>query len=150
MWNEKINIIAKEKNLYGEKLNYGATEKEIKEFEKESVVELNVELPKEYIQILSEINGFEYNGFIFYGIDETILDKIPNQHINGLIEYNKIWYENEWQTKYLFLGESNISWYVYDLSKKKYCELDNPLGSKIEEFNDIYHLLDKLLSDSLE
>ena len=48
---------------------------------------------------------------------ELKVDVQQNQSINGMIENNKIWYENEWQKKYLFLGESDISWYVYDLVK---------------------------------
>lgn len=106
-------------------------------------------LIEEYKNILKTVNGIEYNGFIFYGIDEIILNKKPNQKINGLIENNKIWYENEWQHKYIFFGESNISWYVYDLENNKYYELDNPSGREIEVFINIDNLLVKLLSDSL-
>ena len=49
------------------------------------------------------------NGFILYGADEPLLKKEPNQHVNGLIDCNKVWHENEWQKQYLFLGESSIS-----------------------------------------
>lgn len=148
MWQEKLNELEQEKKLYGEGINHGATDEEIKIFAKRIAVELNVILPEEYMQILETINGIEFNGFIFYGIDEKMLTEPPVQHINGLLECNKIWYENEWQKQYLFLGESNISWYVYDLSKKKYYELDNPSGNKSEEFSDIYYLLEKLLTDA--
>ncbi|MCM1180747.1 MAG: SMI1/KNR4 family protein [Clostridium sp.] len=148
MWQEKLNELEQEKKLYGEGINHGATDEKIKTFAKRIAVELNVILPEEYMQILETINGIEFNGFIFYGIDEKMLAEPPVQYINGLLECNKIWYENEWQKQYLFLGESNISWYVYDLSKKKYYELDNPSGNKSEEFSDIYCLLEKLLTDA--
>ena len=48
-----------------------------------------------------------------------------------------------------FLGESSISWYVYDLKTKKYYELDNPSGGAGEEFNDCESMLDKMFEDSL-
>ncbi len=85
-----------------------------------------------------------------YGIDEELLDTQPNQPINGMIEYNKIWYENEWQKQYLFLGESDISWFAYDLVKGQYCELDNPSGKETEAFDCAESLVEKILCDALE
>lgn len=149
MWKDKLQEIVQEKNLYGEKVNIGATEKEIQLFIKAIKNELNVNLPIEYLNILSYVNGIEFNGFILYGIDQNLLDKQQNQVINGLIEYNKIWYENEWQKQYIFLGESNISWYVYDIATCKYCELDNPSGRENEVFSSLEHLVEKLLNDAL-
>ena len=53
--------------------------------------------------------------------------------------------------KYIFLGESNISWYVYDLIEHKYCELDNSFGEEEEEvFSNLESMVEKLLSDALE
>lgn len=149
MWKDSLNKIIKEKEIYKEKVNGGATEEEIQLFKKRVTEELNVILPGEYINILKVVNGIEFNGFIFYGIDEVVLREIPNQKVNGLIENNKIWYENEWQHQYIFLGESNISWYVYNIDMKKYYELDNPSGRESKEFSSLENLLEKLLSDSL-
>ncbi|MBD5463517.1 MAG: SMI1/KNR4 family protein [Lachnospiraceae bacterium] len=145
----KIEKIIEEKGLYGEEVNAGGTEEEIEIFIKRSADELNVNLPDEYVSVLKEMNGIEFNGFIVYGIDESIIKGDWKQHINGLIECNKIWYENEWQKQYIFLGESNISWYVYDLEAAKYYELDNPSGRVDEEYSSFSALLEKILSDSL-
>ena len=84
-----------------------------------------------------------------HGIDQNLLSKHPNQSINGLIEYNKIWYENECQKKYIFIGESNISWYVYDFTECKYVELDNPSGRENEVFSSLEYMVEKILSDAL-
>ena len=149
MWKDKLQEIVQEKNLYGEKINAGASEEEIRLFLKAIKDELKVDLPNEYVKFLEVVNGIEFNGFILYGIDQRLLDAQQNQSINGLIEYNKIWYENEWQKQYIFLGESNISWYVYDLAEYKYCELDNPSGRKTEVFNGLVCLIEKILSDAL-
>ena len=48
------------------------------------------------------------------------------------------------------MGESHISWYVYDLISKKYCELDNPSGREIEIFDSVDSLVDRVLCDALE
>ena len=149
MWKEKLKKIIQEKAIYGEKVNDGALEKEINIFNKKVTEELNISLPNEYIKVLEIINGIEFNGFILYGIDEELLEKIPNQHINGLLKFNKIWYENEWQKQYIFLGESNISWYVYNFLTKKFYELDNPSGTVCEEFSGFEPMVEKLLNDAL-
>ncbi|KAA0944295.1 SMI1/KNR4 family protein [Sporosarcina sp. ANT_H38] len=149
MWNIKLEEIIEEKNLYGEQVNTGASEVELAKFMKNVKEELQKDLPSEYNNVLKAINGLEFNGFILYGIDEVLLEKKPNQHINGLISFNQIWYENEDQKKYLFLGESNISWYVYDTNKEQYIELDNPSGREMVEFKKFDEMLEKILSDSL-
>ncbi len=150
MWKEKLNEIAQEESFYGGQINQGITEKELEIFEGKAQTEFNGFFPTEYFKILKVVNGIECNGFILYGIDQDLVNSQYNQHINGLIENNKIWYENEWQKRYIFLGESNISWYVYDLSTLKYCELDNPSGSQIEIFEDIEAMVEKILTDALE
>ena len=149
MWKDKLQEIIQEKKIYGEKVNIGATEEEIGMFFKEVKAELNVDLPNDYANILELVNGLEFNGFILYGIDQSLLSKQPNQSINGLIEYNKIWYENEWQKKYIFIGESNISWYVYDIAECKYIELDNPSGRENEVFSSLEDMVEKMLNDAL-
>lgn len=149
MWKDKLQEIIQEKKIYGEKVNIGATEEEIGMFFKKVKAELNVDLPNDYANILELVNGLEFNGFILYGIDQILLSKQPNQSINGLIEYNKIWYENEWQKKYIFIGESNISWYVYDFAECKYAELDNPSGRENEVFSSLEDMVEKILSDAL-
>ncbi len=149
MWKDKLQEIVQEMNLFGEKINIGATVEEIQLFLKETKTELKVDLPDDYVKILEVVNGIEFNGFILYGIDQHLLDMQPNQTINGLIECNKIWYENEWQKNYIFLGDSDISWYVYDLIECRYCILDKPSGRKMEEFKSLECLVEKLLSDAL-
>lgn len=149
MWKDKLQEIIQEKKIYGEKVNIGATEEEIAILFKQAKFEIDVDLPNDYAKILRLVNGLEFNGSILYGIDQKLLSKQPNQSINGLIEYNKIWYENEWQKKYIFIGESNISWYVYDLGECKYFELDNPSGRENEVFFCLECMVEKLLSDAL-
>lgn len=149
MWKDKLQEIVQEKNLYGEKVNIGAIEEEIELFLKEIKAKFKVDLPNDYVKILEFVNGLEFNGFILYGIDQHLLSMQPNQRINGLIECNEIWYENEWQKKYIFIGESNISWYVYDLAECQYLELDNPSGRKNETFSSLECMVEKLLSDAL-
>ena len=149
MMREKLEEVIWEMEMYGEKANGGAGERELAEFNEKVAEELGINLPEEYIKLLRVINGIEFNGFIIYGIDEELLEKAPNQSISGLIGLNKIWYENEWQRQYVFLGESGMSWYVYGCIDEKYYELDNPSGTVCEEFSDLESMVEKMLTDAL-
>ena len=149
MWKENLGRIIQEEAKYSEELNSGISEEEAKLFIKEVQDEFNITLPEDYIKILKVVNGIEFNGFILYGVDEPLLQEVPKRYVNGLIDCNKVWYENEWQKQYLFLGESSMSWYVFDLKTKQYCELDNPSGDVCEKFNNLEQMLDKMLGDSL-
>lgn len=149
MWREHLEEIIQEEKKYGQEINSGISDEETALFIKEAEDKLSVTLPEEYIKVLRVVNGIEFNGVILYGADEPILKEAPKRQVNGLIDCNQVWYENEWQKQYLFLGEGSISWYVYDLKAKTYYELDNPSGEIGEEFSNFEQMLDKMLEDSL-
>ena len=134
MLNEIIDKINNEMKRYGENINDGAMDDEIEVFSNEVNKKLNIKLPQEYCIVLKLVNGLEFNGFIIYGIDEYLLKKDINQHINGFIDNNLICYDNEWLKQYIFFGESDISWYVYDISSKMYFEIDRPSEEKMVAF----------------
>lgn len=150
MWEEELQKIVTEKERYNEKINLGASNNEIVLFKAKALIELKNEVPEEFISFLKTINGIEFNGFIVYGIDSELLEAKPNQYINGFIDNNLVLYENEWLTDYLFVGESSISWYVYDIERGKYLELDNPSGSTMKEFSCFESMIEKILLDSLK
>ena len=119
MWKENIEKIRKRRGSYGRGLNEGASTGEITALREELKSQYNIELPQGYITFLKYVNGIETNGCIIYGIDEKLVTGTPKQPISGILEMNSIWYEDESQKAYLFLGEDNISWYVYELSTGK-------------------------------
>ena len=149
MWEEELHRIASEKAKYDEKVNMGASDIEIGLFKAKVLAELKNEVPEDYIGFLEVVNGIEFNGFIIYGVDSELLEMKPNQHINGFIDNNLVFYDNEWQKRYLFFGESSISWYVYDKEDKKYKELDRPSGGYIKEYESFYGMAEAILHNSL-
>lgn len=110
---------------------------------------LGTKPPQEFIDVLRYANGFEWNGFILYGVDQASFPVAPTHNVYGLIEQNEIWYEVESQKVYIFLGESNISWYVYEKATGRYIELDNPSGREMTVFSSCAEMIEKLLDDSL-
>lgn len=149
MWKEKLEKIEKEKRIYGEKINKGVDDATLENLRKELEHRFDVDLPQEYANVLKTVNGLEFNGYILYGVDEEFIEYEQNQAINGIIEINSIWYENENQRAYLFIGESNITWYAYMLNTHEYVVLDNPSGRVLKKYIILDEMVDHILEESL-
>lgn len=141
MWKSKLYQVKKLKEKYNQHCNLGVTDKNIEDYL--SLCKKNgVYIPYPYLSILKEINGFEFDGCILYGIGKQYLNVTPNEFIYDLIERNKIWHENKENIIYTYLGETNISWYVYDKNNNSYLLLDMPSGEVMEVFKNINLLID--------
>lgn len=151
MWKEILyEIELKEKKYNSEfKFNIGAESKEIEIIKSKAKEKFNVELPVGYINLLKLINGLESDGCILYGIDQEFLDYNPNQYIHGILDSNDAWRYDKEQEKYIFIGDSSISWFVYNIVKNKYFILDKPSGSEMGEFDNIEDMLEEALREAL-
>ena len=149
MWKEKLELIRERRAKRNRHLNEGCSQEEIDILQQEVNNIFQYDLPEEYVAFLSVINGLEYNGLVIYGIDENLIDKKNNQNVTGYIDTNQIWYENEEQKKYMFFGDSDMSWYCYNISKKTYVELDKPSGELEQEFDNFAGMLESALGNSL-
>lgn len=143
---EEVN--KKRIEIYKSQLNEGATENAIAEFKNRCNDFFSEEIPEEYYNLLRTVNGIEYDGVSIYGIDDTP-DEMVNQHVYGFIDYNMMFYDNEWLRKYVFFGEGGISWYVYDIEEKKYYLLDCPSGSVVRECNSFDEIICVALKEAL-
>lgn len=149
MWKELLSDIRKIEEKYGDTLNTPASNEQIEILKNTVKEKFNHVLPIQYINFLKTVNGLEFNGFIFYGVDSSFLKIESNQTVYGFFDTNEIWYENEHQKQYMFFGESNISWYCFDLLNEVYVELDNPSGTLMHTYSDFNSMLEKVLEDSL-
>lgn len=149
MWKDKLKKVQEVREAYSlAGINSGVSNEIINNWVIRVQSILGIRPPQEFIDILLYANGFEWNGFILYGVDQDFFEN-PSYAVYGLIEQNEIWYEVESQRAYLFLGESNISWYVYEIASGRYIELDNPSGREIVVFNSCAEMLERLLDDCL-
>ena len=150
MWLDKLKKVQELCKEYSFScVNSGTPEEIISSWAVQVQNTLGIRPPQEFIDVLHHANGFEWNGFILYGVDRVAFPTAPTYSVYGLIEQNEIWYEVESQRAYLFLGESNISWYVYEIATGRYLELDNPSGNEVEAFDSCAEMLEKLLDDCL-
>jgi hypothetical protein len=150
MWEKLLSDIKKIEEKYGDTLNAPASDQQIEALKKAVNEKFGNELPEQYIRFLKTVNGLEFNGFIFYGVDNWLVKVENNDTVYGYVDTNEIWYENEHQKQYMFFGESNISWYCFDLLNHVFVELDNPSGTIINTYEDFNSMLEKALKDSLK
>lgn len=150
MWREKISHISKIREKWNRKLNLPINEKELSKFRK-SVVEKFGEdvLPQQYYEFLQTVNGIEFNGLIIYGIDQSFLDFKPINQVDSFFDANEVWESIQDEDELIFFGDSDIAWYCYNVSKKKFVELDKPSGEHMETFCDFDTMLKSALSVAL-
>lgn len=147
MWKETLEKVRAQEAGYGGKLNGPASEAEIKKFEDE-IIKVGACVPDEYYDFLRVINGFEYNGFIIYGIDENLLDEETEQGTTGFLFQRKVWEETA-SGEFSYLGESSIDLFAYGVETKKFYVLDNGSDDIMEEFDSFDELLERIMSHSL-
>ncbi|MEC3855455.1 YrhA family protein [Bacillus sp. WOD8 KX774193] len=150
MWREKISHISKIREKRNRKLNLPINEKELSKFRK-SVVEKFGEdvLPQQYYEFLQTVNGIAFNGLIIYGIDQSFLDFKPINEVDSFFDANETWESIKDEDELIFFGDSDIAWYCYNVSKKKFVELDKPSGEHMETFCDFDTMLKSALSVAL-
>ncbi|MFJ8526589.1 YrhA family protein [Bacillus sp. NPDC094106] len=149
MWKNLILEIGKIENSFNDKLNTPATDTEVQKLRERVKKSFNVDLPSEYEEFLKTVNGLDFNGLVIYGVDPSLLETERDEQICGLIDTNEIWYENEWQKIYLFLGDSDIAWFCKNLSDGTYLKLDKPSGTVMETYNDFNTMLEEALKTTL-
>ena len=148
MWKDKLEKIKIEfENYFGFVFNNPASDNEIFKLKNSFFKKFGLELPTQYLEFLKYMNGIEFDGFIILSVDENLLDNGINQEVGGIIDFNEILYENEFNKDYIFLADRDISWYVYNIKDKNFNILDKPSGELMETYNDFYSMLDNVLEE---
>lgn len=149
-WKNKLMEIKKIEEKYGSKLRKPASELEISEM-KDNIKQKwsHIQIPNSYVDLLSHVNGLDFNGLVFYGVDKVLLEKEIEEDVHGFIETNEYWYENEWQRQFVFFGDSDTAWYCYDLKEDQYVELDKSSGTLIQKYEGFRNMLDDALNTTL-
>ncbi|WP_242228600.1 YrhA family protein [Bacillus cereus group sp. BfR-BA-01323] len=149
MWKDTLLEVEKTMKSFNLKLNKPAKDTEVQRLRERVKESFNIDLPNEYEEFLRTVNGFEFDGLIIYGVDPSLLETERDETVYGLLENNKIWYENEFQKEYLFFGDSNIAWFCKSLSDGTYFELDKPSGTVMNTYNDFNTMLEEALKITL-
>ena len=132
----------------------GATEEQIRHIVDRANKELNCGLPEDYIGFLRLTNGFNYNGYFIYCIDDTgfyLGDGIASgKKMPGIIERTLMWRQDDEEYKnWVFFGNSDMDLYVYNGDVNGYWQY-NVSGDVIDTFSTFTEMAEKMLSDALK
>lgn len=139
--NEKLNKIEKIQNQYSESIfRNKATDKDKGNFLNwlaSTGIKTHEEIFSQYLELLNIANGINFNGLFLYSI------KDEDDH--NIYQSNRIYWEDDDQTDFIFLGDDSISWFCFNINNMKYYILDKPSGTIIEEFDSFFNMLDVVL-----
>ncbi|MCL1853103.1 MAG: SMI1/KNR4 family protein [Peptococcaceae bacterium] len=137
---EKLNTIEDIEKKYGQSIMKKTNDNDYVDFENWLTIKgfSNSSLDfKEYIDLLANYNGINFNGLFLYSISQE------DEH--SIYEENDILWENEDQKKYIFFGDDSISWYCVSIRDMTYHILDKPSGTVMQSFNSFFDMFDKAL-----
>lgn len=149
MWQQAVEEVFKMQKMFGDMINPGISMAEEICLKKLCKDKFGFSLPKEYCEVLRCFNGIEFNGYILYSADADILMEEPQQTIAGVLEMNDTWHENNELKTYLFLGESSLSWYVYEPERDRFLELDLPSGEVEKEYVNFDEMFSEMLKECI-
>lgn len=124
--------------------NKPLTNEDIAEFQKYANSQLGFFLPFNYAEMLKMVNGYENNGKVIYAADSSfILNKNPKK-ISGYIVNNFYKLVNHPDKNYLYIGESYISFYIFDRDQCHYACIDKTTFQKTKIYTNFYELLQEV------
>ena len=149
MWREKLEKNEIDEEKYKWSLNPPATVEQIIKFAKTVKDEFNYDLPEGYLEFLRVTDGLSSCGYEINGtIEELIIKSEISKYYLGLIRLNNDLYNLfPEMKKYIFFGEVELDWYVFDREDGLYKVLDKFSDEAWEKYNTFEELLDYILSE---
>ncbi|WP_228478876.1 YrhA family protein [Listeria seeligeri] len=92
----------------------------------------------DYYHFLLQVNGLSFNGLYLYGFQ-------PEHPNIDLIDSNKVWREHSWTKQFLFLGDDEVSFYVWNTEEESFQVLDKPGGDVMEEYENLTDMFEAAL-----
>ena len=143
------NRLARDAARGGRSLLPGALPEDIKRTEQAAHDELGIDLPAELRDIFKEVDGFSENGVSFYGTDQDL----PDEQAYGptiVAENLSLWsVMPEAARKYLFIGDSDLWYFGFDLGSKQYVVLSRSTLEPVHAFGSVADMVNDMLNQAL-
>jgi hypothetical protein len=127
----------------------GALSEDIERTEQAVQDELGIELPNELLEIFAEVDGFSENGVSLYGAEQDL----PDEQAYGptLVAENLSLWSLIPQTaeKYLFVGDSDLWYFGFDLETKQYVVLSRSTLKPVHSFGSVAEMVNDMLKQAL-
>jgi hypothetical protein len=147
--NENLKILLeqlrKAREEYGDSLQKPATDKEVERLNNAVMENFNIELSSVYKSILLKTNGFNENGVFLYGNETNLIAGYSDRYLEGVMEANETWHEDDDFSNYLFYADSDSYVFVQSLEDKRYsCRVRDSFDEVIFETNDDNDFFEKI------
>jgi hypothetical protein len=143
------NRLARDAARGGRSLLPGALPEDIKRTEQAAHDELGIDLPAELRDIFKEVDGFSENGVSLYGTDQDL----PDEQAYGptiVAENLSLWsVMPETARKYLFIGDSDLWYFGFDLASKQYVVLSRSTLEPVHAFGSAADMVNDMLNQAL-
>ncbi|HLM58673.1 MAG TPA: YrhA family protein [Pyrinomonadaceae bacterium] len=146
MYEQLLTQVGAEQAKYGEQAQPPCTEERLERLRQRARRELGVEVPEEYAAFLRAQDGLNHNGLFIYASETSPVAGAPDATIEGLVEANLGWRDDEHFNSYLVFGEGNMDLYVRHLPTGDYQVIDRTPGNLIET----HPSLDQLIAAALK
>ena len=150
---ERSNLeqrLARDVSRGGRPLLPGALSEDIARTEQAAQDELGIDLPAELRDIFTEVDGFSENGVSLFGTDQDL----PDEQAYGptiVAENLSVWSAlPETARKYLFIGDSDLWYFGFDLSTKQYVVLSRVTLSPVHVHASAADMVNDMLNQALQ
>ena len=150
---ERTNLeqrLARDVARGGRPLLPGALPEDIERTEQAAQDELGIDLPAELRNIFTEVDGFSENGVSLFGTDQDL----PEEQAYGptiVAENLSVWSAMpETARKYLFIGDSDLWYFGFDLSTKQYVVLSRVTLSPVHVHTSAADMVNDMLNQALQ
>ena len=150
---ERTNLeqrLARDAARGGRPLLPGALPEDIERTEQAAQDELGIDLPAELRDIFTEVDGFSENGVSLFGTDQIL----PDEQAYGptiVAENLSVWsVMPETARKYLFIGDSDLWYFVFDLGAKQYVVLSRVTLSPVHVRASAADMVNDMLNQALQ
>jgi hypothetical protein len=126
---------------YGEQRQPPCTDDRLEQLRRRMCDDIGAELPDEYAAFLRTQDGLNHNGLCIYASETAPVVGATNATIEGVVEANLAWRDDEHLAAYLVFGEGNMDLYVRHLPTGAYQVIDRVPGYFIEAHASFSQLL---------
>jgi hypothetical protein len=127
----------------------GALPEDIERTEQTAQDGLGIDLPTELRDIFTEVDGFSENGVSLFGTDQDL----PDEQAYGptiVAENLSVWSAMpETARKYLFIGDSDLWYFGFDLGTKRYVVLSRSTLDPVHSFGSVAEMVNDMLKQAL-
>lgn len=150
MYINLLHKIESEKKAYGLGIQPPANETELTDLKSKAQKSLQYQIEKEHEKFLRIMNGLSWNGFYIYASQISKINGFDDRYIDGFVDANLQYWDNESYRKFFVFGETGDALYVLNRKTKQFQEIDRVAIDPIKTFKHYDEMLYHILSRALE